>query len=89
MLRITKVAEHPSLVTFKLEGRIVSEWVALLERECLTALQEKQRVVLDCSEVTFISRQGVRMLKQIASPNLRMVNCSALLEDLLQGGGEP
>jgi anti-anti-sigma regulatory factor len=89
VLRITKVAEHPLRVTFKLEGRIVSEWVALLEHECLTALQEKLLVLLDFSKVTFISGQGVRMLNNIASQNLQIANCSALLEDLLKGGEEP
>lgn len=86
VLRITKVAESPSQVTLKLEGRIVSDWVALLERECLTVLQGQRRVFLDCSAVTFISQRGVRMLKRLASEGLHMINASAFLEDLLQGG---
>ncbi len=88
MLRITKVAETPSQVTLKLEGRIVSDWVAVLERECLRFLQEKQKVLLDFSGVTFIDGRGVEMLKRITSENLKILNCSPLLADLLQGGGE-
>jgi hypothetical protein len=41
MLRITRMAESPSHVTLKLEGRIVSDWVSVVERECLAVLQEK------------------------------------------------
>ncbi len=89
MLRITKVAETQSQVTLKLEGRIVSDWVSVLERECLMFLQEKQKVLLDFSGVTFIDGRGVEMLKRITSENLQILNCSALLEDLVQGGGEP
>lgn len=89
MLRITTVAESNSLVTLKLEGRIVSDWVSVLERECLTLLQKKQPVRLDFSAVTFIDGRGVAMLKRIKSENLQIINCAALLEDLLKGGGEP
>lgn len=85
MLRITTMAETPWRVRLKLEGRIVSEWVTLLEHECLTALRAQQRVVLDFTEVTFVSDQGVAMLKPLASADVEFVNCSALVEDLLQG----
>jgi ABC-type transporter Mla MlaB component len=89
MLRITRMAESPTHVTLKLEGRIVSDWVSVVERECLTALQKQRQVVLDLSEVTFIDGRGLEMLRQIASPHLQIINASALIEDLLgHGGGE-
>jgi len=69
VLRITKVAESPSLVTMKLEGRITSDWVSLLEKECLRFLEERRRVVLDFSEVTFVDWRGVEMLGRIAAKN--------------------
>jgi len=47
VLRITKVAESPSLVTMKLEGKLASDWVPLLEGECLTRLKENRKVLLD------------------------------------------
>jgi anti-anti-sigma regulatory factor len=89
MLRITKMAESPAHVTLKLEGRIVSDWVSVVERECLTALEEKRQVILDVSEVTFIDRHGLEMLRQIASPHLQISDASALIGELLaHGGGE-
>lgn len=87
MLRITTIAESPSLTTLKLEGRIVSDWVSLLEQECLTLLHEKQQVLLDLSEVTFIDGRGVEMLKRIAGENLKVINSSAFIESLLRGEG--
>ena len=88
MLRITKVADSPSQITLKLEGKIVSDWVALLECECLTALQGQRRVLLDFAAVTFMSSHGVWMLKRLASEDLLLVNCSAFIEDLLQVAGK-
>lgn len=88
MLRITRVAESPSQVTLKLEGRIVSAWVALLEGECLAGLCERGRVILDVAEVTFIDRRGLEMLRRIMSSQLQIINASALVEALLHGKGE-
>jgi hypothetical protein len=57
VLHISRVAESPSRVTLKLGGRIISGWVSLVERECLTLLHEKRQVLLDFSEMTFIDRR--------------------------------
>ncbi len=62
--------------------------MALLEDECLTALQGQCRVLLDLAAVTFMSSHGVWMLKHLASEDLLLVNCSAFIEDLLQVGGK-
>ena len=88
MLRITKVADSPSQITLKLEGKIVSDWVALLECECLTTFREQRRVLLDFAAVTFMSSHGIWMLKRLASEDLLLFNCSAFIEDLLQVGGK-
>ena len=86
MLRLTRAAESPSHVTLRLEGRIVSDWVSVVKRECLTWLQEKRQVVLEVAEVTFIDRGGLEMLRRIISPQLQIINASALIEELLQRG---
>ena len=88
MLRITKVDESPTLVTMKLEGKIASDWVSLLERECLGVLQEKRKVVLDLSDVTFVDGSGVEMLGKMAAEVIHVINCSAPIEDLLRGGNQ-
>ncbi len=77
MLRITKVDESPTLVTMKLEGKIASDWVSLLERECLGVLQEKRKVVLDLSDVRFVDEGGVEMLGRMTAEGIHVINCSA------------
>lgn len=83
MLRITEVADSPSVVTLRMEGRVVSEWVAVLEEEVLKHLRQAREVRLDFSGVTFIDRRGVEMLRQIPGDRLQITNCSGLVGDLL------
>jgi anti-anti-sigma regulatory factor len=85
VLRITKISESADSVTLKVDGRIVAEWVAVLEQECLKWLRAKPEVLLDFSEVMFIERNGVAMLKRMASPNLRLIHCPELIAMLLNG----
>ena len=83
MLRITRINESPSLITLKVEGQIVSEWISILEKEALSSLKEKQEVVLDFTDVTFINHNGVEMLQKISAENICIINCSPLIRDLL------
>jgi anti-anti-sigma regulatory factor len=85
LLRITQIGESPSLTTLKVEGRVVSDWVSVLEEESLRWLQEKQAIVLDFSNVSLVDRRGVEVLRRLRSSNVRIINCSPLIEDLLNG----
>lgn len=71
-------------MTLELEGRIVSDWVALLEDECLSALRDAPKVVLDLSAVAFIDRAGVKILRRLATHNLAIVNASPFVAHLLR-----
>ena len=86
MLRITRMSERPTFITLKVEGKVISEWVSILEREALDSLQGKEEVILDFSDVTFINQSGIEMLKRIAAENIRIINCSPLIFNLLNGG---
>jgi len=66
VLRITKIEEDGSSVTLKVEGRIMSEGVDVLELECLKWLDQNEKVQLECSAVSYIDGRGVEMLKSMA-----------------------
>ena len=83
MLRITILTEGSSLIRLKLEGRIVLDWVALLEHECLESLRTGHTVVLDFAAVTFVDCAGAAMLRKMTD-GLQIVNVSPLVEDLLR-----
>jgi ABC-type transporter Mla MlaB component len=88
MLRIRTVAESSSQVTLGIEGRVVSEWVALLERECRLVLQQNRRVRLDLSAVQFIDGRGVAALRRLGRKDVEIINCQEFIEELLRRGDE-
>ena len=83
MLRISKTAASSSLATLRVEGRVVAEWVPVLERECRLTLQENGRVRLDLSAVTFIDDRGVAALKRLGVA-IEIVNCPEFIGELLR-----
>ena len=86
MLRITRGPSNHRQVTLNLEGRLISDWVALLERECIQALDGGDRVQLDFSEVSRIDSKGADAVRQLASRGVRIVNCPDVIKDVLDDG---
>ncbi len=89
MLRMTKILEDEFSVTLKVEGRIMSEGVDVLELECLKWLDQKEKVQLDCSAVSYIDGRGVEVLNSMAQNNIRIERCPGFIQDLLSCGGQP
>jgi len=88
-LRIRKVVDGCTETTLHVEGRIVSEWVAVLEQECGQARRETRRVQLDLAAVTFVDARGVKVLRRIATDGVVIVNCREFIDALLKSDGEP
>ena len=84
MLRISRAAATSSVSTLRVEGRVVAEWVPVLERECWLALQENGHVQLDLSAVTFVDGRGVAALRQLGAKDVEIVNCPEFIEELLR-----
>jgi ABC-type transporter Mla MlaB component len=84
VLRISKAAASPSLATLRVEGRVVAEWVPVLERECRLALQENGHVRLDLSAVTFVDGRGVAALRRLGADAVEIINCPDFIGELLR-----
>ena len=84
MLRISKLCENPSGLRLKLEGRIVSEWVSILEEQILECLKKTQKVLLDFSELRFVDKDGVEMLRRMPSEKIEIINCPGFIEEFLK-----
>ncbi|MDH3442284.1 MAG: hypothetical protein OEN50_00025 [Deltaproteobacteria bacterium] len=84
MLKITKLAETPTRVTLKAEGRLVSNWVSLLEDECSRNRAQEQKVLLDFENVTYVDERGIEMLLRVVTDGIEIANCSALVKSLLK-----
>lgn len=89
MLRITTTIEESSLTGFKLDGQIISDWVTVLEEECLKVLRKNGKIVIDASGVIFIDCKGIELFKRLAGENFKVENCSPLILELLDECSKP
>jgi anti-anti-sigma regulatory factor len=88
MLRVTEVSEDDKTVTLRLEGKVVNEWILILERACIYYKDKKNKtVLLDFSDVIFISEEGVKMLESIKDKRIKIINCSEFIRSLIKLGG--
>jgi hypothetical protein len=89
VLRISSPNEAGSLVTLKVEGALVGDWVPLLEAECLRHLDARKFVELDFVGVRFVDRNGVAMTQGLLARGARVVGASAMVNALLGQSGVP
>jgi anti-anti-sigma regulatory factor len=89
MLRITEVVDSGTATTLHVEGRIVSEWVGVLQEECWRVLQRssRRRLRLDLGAVTFIDSRGLLALRRLTTEGVALVNSPAFIDALLTGDG--
>ena len=83
MLRITRVEKTATTLHLRLEGRIVGDWVLLLEEELLRSDASSQRVVLDLTGVAFANEAALAVLRRALSAGARLLGCSPLISALL------
>ena len=88
MLRITRKDANGSGVTLGLEGRIVTDWVALLEVECSKWLARGHQVQLDFSGVSYVDCGGVERLRYLRCRGVKFVNCNDVIRTLLLEAGD-
>lgn len=84
MLRLTRTTRFPQEVVLIVEGQIVAEWVGLLEEECLELLGADQKVFLDLAGVSYLDRRAVRLLRELASRSVALINCPPLVNELVR-----
>ncbi len=81
MLRITtKTAKKGS--TLMVEGKLQGEGVRVLRDECRPYVESAARLAVDLSGVTFVDRDGIRLLRQLADSRVHLIHCSALIAEL-------
>ena len=85
--RITREAGSRSRATLKLEGRVVAEWAALLERECSALLRSSTSVSLDLAGVGFVDRAGVEALERLSRAGVEIRCPSGPVASVLVGEG--
>jgi hypothetical protein len=89
VLKISSATEADSLVTLKVEGALVGDWVPLLEAECLCHLDARKLVELDFAGVSFVDRDGVAMVRGLVATGVQVLGATALVNALLGRSGAP
>jgi ABC-type transporter Mla MlaB component len=84
-LRITREKGEPSRARLKLEGRIVAECVALLERECTDLLRSRSAVHLDLAGVSFVDWAAVEALERLSRAGVEISCRSGPVASVLEG----
>ena len=83
MIRLTVKATQDGTMTVEIEGRIVSEWINVVETECQGLLAQGNKVVLDCSAVSFVGEDGVRMIRRLITQGCGIKNCPSFIQQIL------
>jgi len=83
MVRITLVETGAGKTTMKIEGRIVLDWIRVVETECHNLLTRGNLVSLDLSGVSFVGPEGVSMLRGLLDKGCVLSNCPLFIHHML------
>ena len=87
MIRLTVISQSGEETILKVEGQVSGSNVALLEEEGTRLFRETQRLVLDLTDVRFIDREGLAVLKRWAGDRLVLRGASLFLRTRLREHG--
>jgi ABC-type transporter Mla MlaB component len=87
MLRITRLAEPQEPPCLRVEGRLVGDWVHLLEVEIELAQAQTKALELDLVAVEFADSRALSLLHEVARRGVKLIGCSPLLASLLESQG--
>jgi hypothetical protein len=79
VLRISSGLKADAVVTLKVEGALVADWVP----ECLGHLDARRLVELDFAGVSFVDRGGAAMVRGLVARGAQVTRASALVNALL------
>ena len=85
MIKIERIESVTGAATLRLEGRAIGPWVEELQRSCEQVLGTGAGLTLDLSEVWFVDRPGVRLLRTLKDRDVKLVNASGFVAELLKG----
>jgi hypothetical protein len=89
VMRITKETGARFTATLRVEGRVMTEWAALLERECLDLLRAGCSVNLDLRDVSYVDRAGVEALQRLSCMGAEVHCLSGSVASFLEGERVP
>lgn len=83
MLRLTQIPNGSSLPLLRAEGRLMGEWVELLEAECGQLAGGTQPLDLDVGGVIDVDARGLEALRRLQRGPVNLIGCTPILSALL------
>ena len=83
MLKIVMLEPAAGDTVLHLEGQIIGPWVDELRRAC-DRLLPTTAVRLDLSDVSFVERRGVELLRALGTRGVPLLHCSAFVTEQLK-----
>ena len=84
MIRISRTRETTHVVTLKVEGALVADWVPVLEAACASPLAERKGVELDFEDVSFLDREAVPTVRELIAKGVTILRPTPLVRHLLR-----
>lgn len=84
MLRITPLSTRHDVRCLRVEGRLVGDWVQVLQVELEQARTQPSELELDLAGVEFADSEALSLLIEVARRGVKLVACSPLLTSLLE-----
>jgi hypothetical protein len=82
VLKIETIEPAAGRAVLRLQGQLIGPWVDELERAYL-ALSSGD-VALDLSQVSFVERRGVELLRSLGARGVPLLHCSAFMTEQLK-----
>jgi len=83
MLRITVKNKNRENRILLLEGKVSKLWLEELRTEIERSLDDRKKLVLDFSKVTYIDEEGARLINLPHYNKIEKRNCSLFIRTLL------
>lgn len=87
MLKIAQLERTPGRQTLRLEGQVVGPWVEELRRSCERVLEAGAAVTIDLSDVSFLDREGVALVRALTNRQVTIINSSPFVAEQLKEQG--
>jgi hypothetical protein len=84
VLKIVTIGSEVNGTVLRLEGQIIGPWVDVLQRTC-DRLLGASPLALDLSDVSFVERRGVELLRSLGTRGVPLLRCSPFVAEQLKG----
>ena len=80
MLRIERMDEGSDVTTLRATGRLTGPWVAEFEKVLADHLRDAP-LLIDLTDVSFVDRAGIRLLRMLRNRTQVQLICSAFVAE--------